>query len=460
MEIDKLIASMPSDAIHNMAKSVRSYALKREVGLTEVCPSFRDTNAELVKQILGELDESSHYLRDHLCEKYWPELVFITYFSQNSANRSYLLDHLKSFAITDVVTRGGINLYKVDGWCTHVVMGLYLSNICIPKGEIPATIPNQSPEMVSFFSRDFSSLYGNMSFQSKIIYRVGTLLHDIGVVEGVENHPINGVKYVARALKELGISTKWLKSNGMTGWSLNSFTKAIELFVEYHVFPSSFFGETGIRNLTKTINCMKEKAASADSSGVCTNWIVAEFATCITLFMLGDVASVRDELLDKWKIERTLKSYRAFTSIMEGDSFSADYQEYGSERLCDFLGILTPKSVEEQVIAYNKSEEKGLLILREFGKIERLSYFSGTIKNIPTVGGRITFFHRVMEKCSEHLAWKNAQWKELNFSPDISVGLVLDIADRRNDHWSYDLESMLSFSVDPNISNSTVAKIG
>lgn len=435
--IDKNIKSF---LITEFAVQIRNYAIKREANIDCPLPSINESFPELASEVNRKIAGNKYFIRDYLTHKDWAYIIYISYFTLEKGE-SVLLNHFPMFKSTNSIKRGGLNLYKRDGWCTHVITGLLISNICIPEKIVPLTIPNIEGKTNLIFENTFTELFSQLDTDDLLLYRVGTLIHDLGVIDGVENHDYKGIKYVKPALIELGIDSDWLlKIN--SNWHINELTFALELFVGQHSFLSKVYSEFGLHLIKDVLS--KEFSYSKTKSKFLDRWIYEKSLPSLALFIIGDIGSVRDELLNLQTLNKIINSEILLNKLLnEPNTGKDDFSKYGLNRLKDFLEIENEKAIMN-LLSEQMLEDKPFLI--NLGRIQRLDYFLTYIKQLSNSDTRILFIKRLIDFLYDSPEWSKSENQELNFSPHIPLDLILSICNKENNEWKADLKKHLKIS--------------
>jgi hypothetical protein len=439
--IDKKIKSF---VINDFSVRVRNYAITRETNVDCPLPSINGSFPELAEKLTKLIGNNKYFIRDYLTDEDWAYIVYLSYFTID--DESILLKSFPLFKATHSIKRGGLNLYKQDGWCTHVITGLFISNICIAEKTFPLTIPDIEEESKLIFQKQLPQLFGELNADDLLLYRIGTLIHDLGVIDGVERHDYKGIKYVRPALAELGIDADWLlKIN--SGWSIEELTFALELFVGQHAFLSKVYSEYGL-HLIRTV-LSKEFSRSGIKTKFLPGWLSEKSLLSLALFIIGDIGSVRDELLNAQCLKKIIDSEKLLKELLnEPDNIREDYEKYGLNRLKDFLEIDNEKVIRNLVAAIESQTQR---FLYDLGRIQKLDYFLTYIKQIPEKSDRVKFISRLLNFLNNNPAWKRSNHQQLNFATNISMNLIHSIYSKENNKWEGDLTKHITFSVDDEI---------
>lgn len=427
-EVEELLESNRDHVLIELPLAVKEYSAARESGADVPVPTLASLSPALSTRLQHLLDEKPFFIRDMLGSRVWPQLMMASFFACAPVESSPLVKTFPVFAQMNSVRRGGNNMYKRDGWGVHVMMGLYISNVCIPDGIAPVTVSDPTGEVEALFNGVLKRSFQKMNEPALLLYRLGTLIHDIGVVDGVEGHPASGVLHVDEALQQLGIDRNWITQTPLADWTLEEVSIALKVFVENHVLPSLVFGEYGVRQLT--VVCAKI-SSSLNVGPNCQSWGHSYLVPSLSLFMLGDAASVRDEYLTAWKIRVTMEAQDFLSTIIGQGRPATDPLSYGALRLREALDATSGEEVAEVVgkVIPGRNLREGFL--EDIGRLERMDYAFATLRRLPDPADRVRFLQSVLCVLRESSDWKSADWQELLFDPDLPVDWVIEAIDGR-----------------------------
>jgi hypothetical protein len=422
---------------------VRQYALLRERG-NAVAPPVLDAVAPEVADLLRRILGQSFALRDLLLDATWPYVVFGAYCTGGGDAPSLLCSVFPAFGRMNTVRRAANNLYKRDGWGLHVVMGLYVSCICIPSGRFPSSMPEREGNLKRLFSAALPEHYRGLDDEAIAIFRLGTLMHDLGVVDGVEGHDVAGGKYVASAMEELGLDEEWLSQGALRGWRKHELADALRTFVFGHALPTKFFGEYGPRELRRQAQGLCQLAESRGRIGA---WARQHLAESLGLFALGDVASVREEYLSHWKAEATLGAAALLGAMMNGESLDICDEKYGATRLCEALGTQDPGRVSEyfcEVADQGMSASEALAII---GGLERMDFSLTALRQVPTPSDGARMLYRIVSTLNDLRPWRDSGWREIRWSPNLAVEWLSRVSGESEPGWRQQIRDALRVTI-------------
>ncbi|KGL59123.1 hypothetical protein [Polaribacter sp. Hel1_85] len=392
---------------------IKKYAEARQRKEEIELPFLNESNFQSFSKF-SNLTNDSYFIRNTIFSNDWPLLVFASNFMKMNNDR-VLLEKFPLLKKTNEIKRGGINLYKIDGWCTHVVIGLMISNQLLANGEWPETLPKiKEPDNLL---RLCNTIFNKLSKDDLLVFRIGTLIHDIGVIDGVPEHDIKGIKYVKRALKELGINQDWLVSS-KSEWQINDLELALEIFVGQHSLLSKYYGELG----SNEINDLIEKYIKRQIlSSKLQHWVTNTLADTLFLFIIGDIAAVNENLINENKIESLKIAKDDFQKALMNDLKSKEnYYSYGLERLKNFLDIYDVDSIDKLLLASKTSKH----FIELLGSISRLDYLIAHLKKIENSLDRITFLNNLIIYIGENINTSTTIKTVVKFDPDMPTQYI------------------------------------
>lgn len=235
-------------------------------------------------------------------------------------------------AIAEVI-RGGHNIYKLNGWVVHVLIGYSILTEYIPASKLPPTI-SWDREVRNFVSDVLRNKYRSLGKISQAILHVAMLCHDIGVSVSVEDHDRHGVALLPECLKEINITNESLRDNHIN-ITLPEFVWRLKIVVRLHTFINRLGIEYSLKKSKMVINkIFLEEFNNQDRS----SFIKDDLPAILLLVGVADLVAVDDKLFDSRMVRELTKGYETLLSLMcEADS-PVDQVNGGYERFISFLG--------------------------------------------------------------------------------------------------------------------------
>ena len=313
--------------------------------------------------------------------------------------------YLKDIAKT---TRGGLNIYKRVGWDIHVLYTYQL--IC-------DNFKNNKPTGVEGAIDDFS-IFQNMlkSFndESLFILKISTFMHDIGIVDGVADHEINGVKWVEKRFDEINFSYEDFSNTGVK-LSINEIYSIIKFIVGNHQIINQIGSELGdnyVRN--------KIKEGQNLLTGYGLHFFNTNIAKIMYLISAADLMAVNDILLTSEKMNETKDAIVFFESVLNNKTLERDYIKYGIQRFKSLLNDSIKEAFNEEIfkdtissLGYDFNQ-----IAKFIYEIPRMSYAMTFVKPQKEYSIGLKMFCLIYEKMRrDNINVKNIS---LKFDPDIN----------------------------------------
>lgn len=246
--------------------------------------------------------------------------------------RSILDSASPLFAYSNKVTRGGINTYKQSGWMAHVLYVFQLITYNIPTGAIPSYFMTETAELKSKF-QVMNEIYWNLNGDSRFLLNVLALIHDIGVVDGIQNHDKDGKKYVSAILKDLDITSQTLIDYNIK-LKFDYFVELLKVFIENHTLINKVSAEESDR-------CIQDRVAEISSRfskyGRKEELNFDDLAGIFLLLGMADLIAVDDSLFTVQKFELAFSSYGFLNTLFSGQDIQRDKERIALMRLHEML---------------------------------------------------------------------------------------------------------------------------
>lgn len=245
------------------------------------------------------------------------------------------LDEFSSlFLKTNKVIRGGINTYKLSGWMVHVLYVYQIVTYNIPNGVPPKSFSNNIMQDTFL---ELKKVYKLLSPSFKVILKVYALIHDIGVVDGVQHHDVDGEKYVNQVLGDLGLTDLFWKQYDFT---FQDAVEILKVLVANHTLINKISAEDSDLSIKDRCDAIKAKLKNV------TNIInYSDLAICYYLLGVADLIAVDDSLYTQKKYNLVSSSYRYLESVFIGKSILRNEEEIALLRLGEMVHETTYKDI-------------------------------------------------------------------------------------------------------------------
>lgn len=230
------------------------------------------------------------------------------------------------------VTRGGINTYKQSGWMVHVLYVFQLVSFNIRNDVIPTSFLGESSELKEAF-HIMNRLYWEMEEESRFILNVLALIHDIGVVDGVQNHDKDGEKYVTGILKDLSITSSILQTKNIE-LGFDSFCELLRIFVSNHTLINKISAEESDLCIHDKCEAILERLSIYNDL---SNKIFSDMASIFLIIGMADLIAVDDKLFTLPKFTLAYDSYNFLQKMFLGFPCNRDRENVAMMRLHQML---------------------------------------------------------------------------------------------------------------------------
>lgn len=345
----------------NQRKKEREY-LQKTLHLDKVKIDLEELKTNFF-EILKK--ENSHQLLWLLNSKYLDD----TY------SRNYLDEVSPIILKSNQVIKGGINLYKINGWMTHALYVYQIVNYNIAKNIVPVNFDENSKNYTVDIMKELHEIYCTLNKTLKFILKLFCFVHDIGVVESEKDHAVCGKKYVEEIIKDLKITQKFLDINKID-ITVENLIKTIKAMIEYHIIYSLLSGEGSDafveNNYKRFLQDINE--ANVDQRDI---------SKILFLFTIGDIIAVNEIIFDEAKYRRLKETYQFFNEITEGKPHTRNMQEVALERLSDLTGETDKTKIKNVVDKVNiESKNNSKEFLENLYNLEHFFHFVAIMKSL------------------------------------------------------------------------------
>ena len=224
------------------------------------------------------------------------------------------------------IKRGGINTYKQNGWMVHVLYVYQLISFNIPNDFMPTSFDAADYELRNTF-HVMNRLYWNMKEDSRLVLKVLALIHDIGIVDGVQNHDKDGEKYVVSILNDLSIDEITLQEYEI---DYATFVELLEIFVANHTLINKISAEESDLCIHEKCSLILERLKKCNDF---TDDKYKDIAPIFLLLGMMDLIAVDDSLFTVKKFELAYNSYVFLNNIFMRKKYMRKKEEVALMRL-------------------------------------------------------------------------------------------------------------------------------
>ena len=383
----------------------------KEIKDPEECDMARQRERKKLSGILDvkiDINEVKANFFDIIMDENSAIYLWILY-SKYDGEQNYIDKISETLMKENEVIRGGTNTYKMNGWMCHTLYAYQIANYNIPSNLMLTNFPERKD--IENQISELYNLYKKLTSEQIFLLRIFTLLHDIGVIESVQNHPLVGPKYVEQALKEIGLNNEVLKKYNINV-SLEDFTKTLKVLIKHHILITMLSGEMSDRSVAEEYeDLMNSLAEALDIKKL--NSII------LLIFAYGDIIAVDEVLMNTNKYNRIKDGFDFFDLIIRGDIPERNNRKVAVERLADIVGILRNEDLENSLDEILK--EKGIDVntfVKNMYNIKSFFFTSALMKTVNNLETTIAVFDKLFELITEVVSQKAISEYTICFSPD------------------------------------------
>ncbi len=311
------------------------------------------------------------------------EYLWLLY-SKYDNNENYIDKVSSILKRENQVFRGGINLYKLNGWMTHSLYVYQLVDYNVAQNK-PICNFNGNYKINEYVD-ELHNIYEKLTGTAKFLLKVLALIHDIGVIEDVTYHDKTGCKYVDQVLKEIGITQKELEKFNI---SYEDFKIILEEIIKYHTIMSLLSGENSDECVE---NYFKEMLVNMPDI-----FVKGEIAKIIYIFTFADIIAVNEILMDEEKFERLKNAYVFFEEVMHNQKHNRNKETVALERICDMCGKSNQEVSTQIDNILSKLQIDKKQFMDDMYNVKWLHYTGPLMKNLNNLEISIRVFYEVME---------------------------------------------------------------
>lgn len=230
------------------------------------------------------------------------------------------------FLETNKIIREGINTYKLSGWMVHVLYVYQIITYNIPYGSPPKSFSN---DIIRNTFLELENVYKLLTPSFKVILRVYALIHDIGVVDGVQHHDIDGEKYVDQVLNDLGLTDSFWRQYNFT---FQDAVAILQVLVANHTLINKISAEESDISIKDRCDAIKLKLKNVTRI---INY--SDMAICYYLLGVADLIAVDDSLYTLKKYNLVSGSYQYLKSVFVGKTLLRNKEEIALLRLGEMV---------------------------------------------------------------------------------------------------------------------------
>lgn len=292
--------------------------------------------------------------------------LWALYLARGENQGSSLCELLPSLEAIRPVYRNGLNIYKLNGWVVHVLVGYSFVTHHIPNGTLPDTV--DWDEGVRTFQARLQVVYSGLSSSTKTLLAVAFLGHDIGVRVEIRNHDLHGVPLVPAYLSELGMDDRTKPV------AVPDLEWRVTCLVRFHALMNRVGVELRDAKVGRQLFDFLKSDGKLETDR--RAFVVDELPSLLTLLGTADLVAVNDELLTTQKASKIMAGFSRLETIVQSLGESADGavdEAEGLERIVNFLpdpGGVQDEGDVEQLLASGTNASDFLRSFAALGEID------------------------------------------------------------------------------------------
>ncbi len=389
---------------------------KTENEKNEIKNASKQTLQKLLKNISININYISSNFINLLLSKNSAQYLWILYSKYD--NEENYLDKISSILKQqNTVIRGGTNTYKVNGWMAHTLYVYQITNYNIPEN-IGLLNFNQSEENINQVNI-LNQIYKTLTNESKFILKIFALIHDIGVIEDINQHANTGIKYVKQVLEEIGLTQNILDKNNIN-LSLSDLITTLKILIKDHILITLLSAESNdkyVENKYKSLLHLLPELGNSKN----------DIPKILFLLAYADVIGVDESLMNSEKFNRINDCYNFFKQITEGISVKRNKEKVAIERIFDMTGessIQNLSTIFDSIL--EKQDINKAQFVEDMYNIKLMRFTGVLLKNLKDINFSIKIYYELFELLGE-LSGKNELTNyTITFLPDKHESLFIE----------------------------------
>jgi hypothetical protein len=389
---------------------------KTENEKNEIKNASKQTLQKLLKNISININYISSNFINLLLSKNSAQYLWILY-SKYDNEENYLDEISSILKQQNTVIRGGTNTYKVNGWMAHTLYVYQITNYNIPEN-IGLLNFNQSEENINQVNI-LNQIYKTLTNESKFILKIFALIHDIGVIEDINQHANTGIKYVKQVLEEIGLTQNILDKNNIN-LSLSDLITTLKILIKDHILITLLSAESNdkyVENKYKSLLHLLPELGNSKN----------DIPKILFLLAYADVIGVDESLMNSEKFNRINDCYNFFKQITEGISVKRNKEKVAIERICDMTGessIQNLSTIFDSIL--EKQDINKAQFVEDMYNIKLMRFTGVLLKNLKDINFSIKIYYELFELLGE-LSGKNELTNyTITFLPDKHESLFIE----------------------------------
>lgn len=315
------------------------------------------------------------------------------------------------FLQSNRVVRGGINTYKLSGWMAHVLYVYQIVTHNIPTG-MPPTFFKGKDEVCNTFQK-MQEVYMKLSPKFKVIISVYALIHDIGVIDGVQRHDLDGEKYVEQILEDLELTEEFWNQYSIT---FGEAIRILKVLVTNHTLINKISAEDSDRSIADRCTLIIKKLGN-----VAQSISLSDLPTCYYLLGMADLIAVDDSLYTLKKYYLATNSYVYLESLFSGMPVARDLEQVALLRLGEMVNETTYSDIKNETKSILKQEDIDYHTFCEYlYQTYRLEYGTTYLKPLNSLKYTILSLYKLMSYVAKTFGTNKLSYLVIAFDATIN----------------------------------------
>ncbi len=381
----------------------RYHASELDLNAATEIPKEVISGSEFRLAVEGNLPDLKARMVDVVTSPVSARLLWHLYCTPIAEKHSALAHLVPTLADTIRVVRAGPNIYKMNGWLVHVLVGYSLATQYFPQGRLPATILWDSA-VEEFCNERLKSAYHSLDRVARAVFHLAMLGHDIGVAKEVANHDVHGVPIVPKYLADLNVSRGALRQRGLEIHS-SDLVWAAQGIVRFHTLINRAGVELSVDRVRSELAQLVE---SSSESSWRKGFIRRDYPTILLLLGTADLIAVNDELLTERKSQEVVAGYNMVVSLLGSEPRRDHSEAQGLARFRSFLSdsiFQVDKSTLDAVLV--QLHQRPADFWMKFSALQEVDFALSLMRRMPTssdaLGAFVLIFAFIDQYIGEHL---------------------------------------------------------
>ena len=314
--------------------------------------------------------------------------LWILYSKYHLDGENYIDKISEIFKNENKVIRGGTNTYKMNGWMAHSLYVYQIVNYNIVNNKELSNFNGDIQNKKQI--QELNEIHHELNIESQFVLKIFSLIHDIGAIEGAKNHDINGMKYVTKVLKDIGITQNELEKNDIK-INLKDLIQILETFIKYHTLITSLSTEGSDKYVEMSYRDLIISIPNIEN-------IKNNIPKILLILAYGDIIAVDDYLMNVEKYNRVKEGYYFFNAVTQNKIPTRDNEKVAIERICDTVGNITYEDLKESIDdIFSKYKINKSNFINDMYNIRMMKFAGPLMKTVNNIELTIRIYNEIFE---------------------------------------------------------------